>query len=164
MQTVTTTQHSSNPLFWRLAPFLAKLGSRYDEPLTLLAMRMKQGMHAGTTAIIMALQAILVTAASPIIFDTRGNRKLWFGLVLEFPGAVLVVRTSGSLGPGSLHATGFALIHRGDATRILAFMYLVPPLVLMLAWLILGETIGAFTLAGLALSVAGVYIVSRQTS
>lgn len=202
---------------------------------------MKQGMHAGTTAIIMALQPILVAAASPLTFGTPGNPKLWLGLLLGFLGVVLVVWADGSLGPGSLQAAGFALaalggitgatlfekwhgrktdpvvgglvqyvvgfcvlfpaaasseslliewtpglvialaylvlanslisialymalIHHGDATRISAFMYLVPPLALILAWVILGETIGTLTLAGLALSVAGVYIVSRQTS
>lgn len=202
---------------------------------------MKRGMHAGTTAIIMALQPALVAAASPFVFGTRGNSRLWLGLALGFLGVVLVVWADGSLGLGSVPATGLALaalggitgatlfekwhgrktdpmvgglvqyvvgfcvlfpaaasgeslaiewtpalvialaylvlanslisialymafIHRGDATRISAFMYLVPPLALILAWVILGETIGALTLAGLALSVVGVYIVSRQTS
>lgn len=202
---------------------------------------MKHGMHAGTTAIIMALQPILVAATSPFIASTQGSRKLWLGLVMGFLGVLLVVWSDGQLGAGSLYATGLALmalggitgatlfekwhgrktdpvvsglvqyvvgfsvlfpaaresetmlidwhpaliislaylvvanslisialyialIHRGDATRISAFMYLVPPLALIFAWLILGESIGLLTLAGLALSVTGVYIVNKQSN
>ena len=202
---------------------------------------MKLGMHAGTTAIIMALQPVLVAVFSPFISSTQGNSRLWFGLALGFAGVVLVVWSDGSLGPSSMEATGLALaalagitgatlfekwhgrktdpvvgglvqyvvgfsvllpaaassesmlvdwhpaliislaylvlanslisialymalIQRGDATRISSFMYLVPPLALIFAWAILGETIGMLTLVGLALSVAGVYAVNRQTN
>jgi drug/metabolite transporter (DMT)-like permease len=57
-----------------------------------------------------------------------------------------------------------ALLQRGDATRISSLLYLVPPLALLVAWAILGETVPPPALLGLALSVAGVYIVNRQTA
>jgi drug/metabolite transporter (DMT)-like permease len=57
-----------------------------------------------------------------------------------------------------------ALIQRGDATRISSLMYLVPPLAMILAWLLLAELIGPLTLAGLALAALGVYIITRQTA
>ena len=50
---------------------------------------------------------------------------------------------------------------RGDATRISALLYLVPPLAMVLAWAILGEAVTTLAFAGFALSAAGVYIVSR---
>jgi drug/metabolite transporter (DMT)-like permease len=56
-----------------------------------------------------------------------------------------------------------AMIARGDATRISALMYLVPPLAMALAWALLGEPLRLLALAGLALSALGVYIVTRQT-
>lgn len=56
-----------------------------------------------------------------------------------------------------------ALIQRGDATRISALMYLVPPLAMVLAWALLGEALGPLALSGLALAAAGVHIVNRQT-
>jgi drug/metabolite transporter (DMT)-like permease len=201
---------------------------------------MKRGMNAGTTAIIMALQPVLVAALSPLIADRSGGRFLWLGLSLGFAGVVLVVWSDGSLGPspwlaialalaalggitaatlfekwhglktdpvvgGTVHyLLGFAvllpvaaatesmaidwhpelivalaylvvanslvsiglyiaLLRRGDATRISALMYLVPPLAMIVAWFILGEAVGPLAFAGLALSVAGVYIVSRRT-
>lgn len=57
-----------------------------------------------------------------------------------------------------------ALIQRGDATRISSLMYIVPPLAMVLAWLLLAEPIGPLTLAGLALAALGVYIITRQTA
>lgn len=57
-----------------------------------------------------------------------------------------------------------ALIQRGDATRISSLMYLVPPLAMVVASVLLGEPLGLNAIAGLALSAAGVYIVSRQTA
>jgi drug/metabolite transporter (DMT)-like permease len=56
-----------------------------------------------------------------------------------------------------------AMLQRGDTTRISALLYLVPPLALGIAWLVLGETPGPLALVGFALSIAGVYIVHRKT-
>jgi drug/metabolite transporter (DMT)-like permease len=56
-----------------------------------------------------------------------------------------------------------ALIQRGDATRISTLMYLVPPLAMLLAWVILGEPMGMLAFAGLALAAAGVQLVTRAT-
>ncbi len=203
---------------------------------------MKMGMNAGTTAIIMAMQPILVAALSPLVTGRRGGgRLLWLGLFLGFSGALTVILTGESLGPSpwgaallalsallgitlatlfekahglktdpavsgvAQYLVGFAIIapaayftesmridwapefviamaylviansiisvglyiallQRGDATRISSLMYLVPPLALLLAWAILGEPITPFTLLGFALSVAGVWLVSKQTA
>lgn len=201
---------------------------------------MKRGMNAGTTAIIMALQPILVAAAAPLMSGTRSTPLLWLGLALGFLGVLLVIVSGGTLGPSPLAAVilalaalsgitlatlfekwhgmrsdpvvggivqyvvGFAvllpvawttetmvidwqpelfvalaylviansiisvglyiaLIQRGDATRISALMYLVPPLAMIVAWAILGERVTALALAGFALSALGVYMVGRQT-
>ena len=172
---------------------------------------MKRGMNAGTTAIIMALQPILVAVAT-----ARGRGGwLWAGLALGFLGVLVTVLSGSGLGPspglavalalaalaGITLATLFekahgmrtdpavggvvqylvglavlwplaaatedmridwhpefvvaiaylviansivsiglyiALLQRGDATRISALLYLVPPLAMLLAWAILG--------------------------
>lgn len=203
---------------------------------------MKLGMNAGTIAIVMALQPILVAALSPLVTGRPGGgRLLWLGLALGFAGVLTVILSGDSLGPSPWGAAllalaallgitlatlfekahglktdpavggvvqylvGFAilapaawltetmridwtpdfilaiaylviansiisiglyiaLLQRGDATRISSLMYLVPPLALLLAWAILGEAITTFTLFGFALSIAGVWLVSRQTA
>lgn len=70
---------------------------------------MKQGMNAGTTAIIMALQPALVAAASPLIGGRRGGGLLWLGLGIGFCGVVLAVWSEGTLGPSPLGAALLAL-------------------------------------------------------
>lgn len=202
---------------------------------------MKRGMNAGTTAIIMALQPILVAALAPLAGGRRGGRRLWAGLALGFAGVLIVILSGHTLGPSPVAAVilavaalfgitaatlfekwhglrtdpavggivqylvGFAvlmpvaaateslavdwhpelavalaylviansivsiglyiaLLQRGDATRISSLLYLVPPFALVVAWAVLGETLPAPALLGFALSVAGVYIVNRQTA
>ena len=56
------------------------------------------------------------------------------------------------------------LVQRGNATRISALLYLVPPLAVFIAWLVLGETLGLLAFAGFVLSVAGVWLVNRATA
>lgn len=201
---------------------------------------MKRGMNAGTTAIIMALQPILVAALAPLAGAAGpGGRRLWAGLALGFLGVLIVVLSGRTLGPSPAvavalavsallgitvatlfekwhgfrtdpavggvvqYAVGFAvlapyaaatetlrldwhpelvvalaylvvansivsvglyiaLLQRGDATRISSLLYLVPPLALVIAWAILGETMPPLALAGLVLSAAGVYMVNRK--
>ena len=198
---------------------------------------MKQGLAAGTTAIVMALQPALVAALSPLLGEARGGPLMWGGLALGFAGVAISVLdrtgavslTSGLLALGALmglscatllekahgrrsdpvlgglvqYVVGFAvllpvaaltetmqitwhgnlvlslgylvianslisislyvaLVQRGDATRVSSLLYLVTPLAIALAWLILGEPVTAQVGIGFALCMAGVYIV-RQT-
>lgn len=241
-----------------LSPFLLRSGMRWPKSrrhwgaiaLTgfliqcvyfgLAYLAMKRGMNAGTTAIIMSLQPVLVAALSPFVTGRRGGRYLWPGLVLGFLGVLLVIISGRSLGPspwiavllalsalagitlatlfekwhgmktdpvvGGIvqYVVGFAvllpvaaltesmiidwhpeliialaylviansiisiglyiaLLQRGDATRISALLYLVPPLAMLIAWAVLGERVTSLALVGFALSAVGVYIVNRQT-
>jgi len=56
------------------------------------------------------------------------------------------------------------LVQRGNATRISALLYLVPPLALVMAWVLLGETLAPLAFAGFVISVIGVYLVNRATA
>lgn len=70
---------------------------------------MKQGMNAGTTAIIMALQPAIVAAAQPLIGGKPGGGLLWLGLGVGFCGVLLAVWSEGSLGPSPLGAALLAI-------------------------------------------------------
>lgn len=199
-------------------------------------MAMKQGMNAGTAAIIMALQPILVAAATA----RGGAARPWLraGLALGFGGVLVTVLSGSGLGPSPVsgvlmaiaallgitiatvfekkhgmktdpavggvvqYVTGFAillplaavtetmvidwqpefllamaylvlansivsiglyiaLIQRGDATAISSLLYLVPPLAMLIAWLVLGEAFTPMALVGLALAAAGIWCVNR---
>ncbi|MDQ2094619.1 DMT family transporter [Rhodalgimonas zhirmunskyi] len=56
------------------------------------------------------------------------------------------------------------MVRRGNATRISALLYLVPPLALIIAWAILGETLTPLAMLGFALCVVGVHQVNRATA
>ncbi len=53
------------------------------------------------------------------------------------------------------------LIRRGEASRVSSMFYLIPPLVVVEAYLLFGETLGSVSIAGMLLAVAGVYLVNR---
>jgi drug/metabolite transporter (DMT)-like permease len=55
----------------------------------------------------------------------------------------------------------YLLIQRGAATRVTSLLYLVPPCTACLAWLLFGEAITLPMLAGMALTVGGVFMVLR---
>ncbi len=58
----------------------------------------------------------------------------------------------------------YLLIHRGAATAVTSLMYLVPPCTALMAWLLFGEAITVFTIAGIALTALGVSLVVRSPS
>ena len=200
-------------------------------------MAMKQGLAAGTTAIVMALQPALVAGLSPLIGAARGRPLMWLGLALGFVGVAVSVfdrtgavpvsagllalaalfgltlatllekahgrRSDPVLGGLVQYVVGFvvllpvaaltetmafswhpdlflslgylvianslisislyvALVQRGDATRVSALLYLVPPLAIAMAWVLLGEPVTARVGLGFALCLAGVTIVNRS--
>lgn len=55
----------------------------------------------------------------------------------------------------------YLLIQRGAATAVTSLLYLVPPTTALMAWGLFGEPITAATLAGTALTAAGVSLVVR---
>jgi len=54
-----------------------------------------------------------------------------------------------------------AMIRAGEASRVSALFFLVPPTAALIAWGLLGETLPAFAWAGMALAAVGVLIASR---
>lgn len=54
------------------------------------------------------------------------------------------------------------IIQRGEAGRISSMFYLVPPLVVIEAHFLFGETLGVVSVIGMLMCVAGVYFVNRS--
>ena len=54
------------------------------------------------------------------------------------------------------------IIKNGEAGRISSMFYLVPPLVVIEAHYLFGETLGVISIVGMLVCVIGVYIVSRS--
>lgn len=53
----------------------------------------------------------------------------------------------------------YLLIQRGAATTVSSYMYLVPPTTAIVAWMLFGEPLTWVTLAGTAITAAGVWMV-----
>lgn len=56
------------------------------------------------------------------------------------------------------------LIRRGEVSRAATYIYLVPAATALWAFLLLGETLGLVQIFGIALTVAGVVLASRQAT
>ncbi|MDH3219367.1 MAG: DMT family transporter [Gammaproteobacteria bacterium] len=54
------------------------------------------------------------------------------------------------------------IIRNGEAGRVSSMFYLVPPLVVIEAHFLFGETLGPLSIGGMLLCVIGVYVVSRS--
>ena len=59
----------------------------------------KKGVNAGTAAVIMSLQPILVAAFLPTRSEKQSKFCLWFGLILGLLGVLLATSSGDTLGP-----------------------------------------------------------------
>lgn len=198
----------------------------------------RQGLPAGTAALIVNLQPVLVAALAPLIGERVAPRQ-WAGVALGLAGVVLVIwhkLTLGtSFGPplllclmallaitaGTLYQKRFVpqfdlrsgqavqfaaslavtlplawalepmritwnapvlaamawsifvltaggislmfyMLRHGRVTAVSSTMYLVPSVTSVMAWLLFDETLGAQAIAGMGVTLLGVYLVVRD--
>ena len=57
----------------------------------------------------------------------------------------------------------FGLVRAGEASRVSAYVFLVPLAAVLLGALFLGETVGPLLLVGAALVISGIYLVNRRS-
>lgn len=55
-----------------------------------------------------------------------------------------------------------AMLRRGEASRVSAMFFLVPPLAALIAWALLGEVMPPLAWAGMVLAALGVAVATRQ--
>lgn len=97
--------------------------------------------------------ALLLLAAYSLMFETR---EVTWSVELAIALAWLVF----ALSLGAVFLL-FWLIRHGAATKVASLMYLVPPCTALIAWPLFGETYTAFSAAGMALAMLGVWLVSK---
>jgi drug/metabolite transporter (DMT)-like permease len=54
----------------------------------------------------------------------------------------------------------YFLIRRAAATRVVSLFYLTPPVTALMAWSLFGERLAPMALVGMAICVAGVFLVN----
>jgi len=123
--------------------------------------------------------AIGLVAQKPVLGRLSALQVTWtccaIGALVCLPYAPVLVRELGAaptsgvawllfLGvfPTSVAFTTWAYaLARGTAGRVVAMTYLVPPVTIVMSWLVLGEVPGLVAVAGGALCLSGVYITRR---
>lgn len=105
------------------------------------------------TAIQYVAAALIVLPFAMVFEPMRIEWNLTMLLVLAW--SVLVL----SLGGIGLY---FFMIRRGEVSRIATFLYLVPALVAVEAWILFGETLTPLQIGGMAVTVLGVALASRK--
>ena len=117
-----------------------------------------QKRHVGpcdvrTASLVQLVAALAVTL--PLAWFERDPVVLHPQLVGALAWSVLALTLGGS-------SLLYLLIQRGAATEVTSLMYLVPPCTAALAWLLFDEAFTLPMLAGLALTAAGVWLVTTQ--
>lgn len=130
-----------------LGMFAVTFGSFYQKA------RIVSGDLRTVTAVQYAA-AFLVTL--PFAWALEPMRIEWnLTMVLVLAWSVLAL----SLGGIGLY---LFMLRRGEVSRIATFLYLVPALVALEAWLLFGESLSPFQIAGMAVTILGVVLASRK--
>ena len=107
-----------------------------------------------TNSLLQFLAAFIVTAPLALLFDSLEVQ--W---TIQFMVALGWMVFGLSLGAVFLL---FALIRRGKATAVASLIYLCPPVTAILAWMVFGEAYTPWAALGMAVTVAGVWLVTSN--
>jgi drug/metabolite transporter (DMT)-like permease len=92
----------------------------------------------------------------PLAFLLEPMRIEWnLTMVLVLAWSVLAL----SLGGIGLY---LMMLRRGEVARLATFLYLVPAIVAVQAWLLFGESLTPLQIAGMAVTLAGIVLASRK--
>lgn len=138
-----------------LAPMLINIGGMFA--VTFGSFYQKARIVSGDLRTMTAIQytaAALIVVPFAFLFEPmRIEWNLTMLLVLAWSVIVLSI--------GSIWLYLF-MIRRGEVSRIATFLYLVPALVAVEAWMLFGETLTPFQIGGMAVTVLGVALASRK--
>ncbi|MGX5733083.1 DMT family transporter [Bosea thiooxidans] len=138
-----------------LAPMLINIGGMFA--VTFGSFYQKARIVAGDLRSMTAIQyvaaALFVLPFALLLEPIRIEWNLTMVLVLAWSVIVLSI--------GSIWLYLF-MIRRGEVSRIATFLYLVPALVAVEAWILFGETLTPLQIGGMAVTVFGVALASRK--
>jgi drug/metabolite transporter (DMT)-like permease len=122
---------------------------------TLWEKRFGSPVHPVTASFVQCAVGLVV--AAPVAAALEPMHVRWTG-GLVFSLAYLVIGNS-------IIAISLllAMIRRGEASRVSALFFLIPPVTAVIAWLVLHETLAWSAWPGMMLAAAGIYLVMRRT-
>jgi drug/metabolite transporter (DMT)-like permease len=138
-----------------LAPFALALMALASITLgTLYQKRYCQNLNLlSGTVIQFSACAVLYAMLAPML---ESMRVQWTGQFIFALGWLVIVLSIASI------MLLYVLIRRGAATQVTSLFYMVPPTTAVMAWLIFGETMTGWALAGMVICGLGVWLVVRQ--
>lgn len=122
---------------------------------TLLEKRNGQEHHPLTSNLVQYVVGAACTL--PIALWLEDNRIEW---TLPFVAALTYLVVANSLVAISLL---LMMIRRGEAARVSALFFLVPPVTALIAWFLLNERLAWLSWPGMALAAAGVWLAMRSS-
>ncbi len=138
----------------------------------------------GVLLVLAALAALSASAVAYKRLKPRGDLLIANGVQMLVAGLVLIPVACGLEDPGAIRWTGpfiaaflylllaasvaayllwLWLLSRYSATEASAWHFLMPPLGLLLGWLVLGEPVAAFDLIGIIPVAIGIALVTRKS-
>ena len=106
----------------------------------------------------MVQYAVGFAAVLPLAWTLESMQVSWTGTMIA---SLLYLAVGNSLVAVTLL---LAMIRRGEASRVSALFFLIPPTAAVIAWLVIGEAMPPMAWLGMALAAAGVAIASRRPS
>lgn len=107
-----------------------------------------------TGQVVQFLASFVVTL--PLAWATESFRVTWNAPFIAAMLWSVVVLSGGGI------SLMFLMLRHGKATTVTSYMYLVPIVTALLAWLLFGETLTLVAVVGMVVTLVGVYLVVRK--
>jgi len=99
--------------------------------------------------------AVATAVALPLALGLEGWQVTWTPTLVLASGWLSVVNSIGAV------SLLFLMMRRGDASRVASLFYLIPGTTALMGFAILGERLGALSIAGFAVTAGAVYLCTR---
>ncbi|MGL4576553.1 MAG: DMT family transporter [Burkholderiaceae bacterium] len=121
---------------------------------TLYQKRFVPNFDLRTGQVVQFVASIIATLPFALAFESF--HITWNAQVLAALAWSIVVLTGGGI------SLMFLMLREGKATTVTSYMYMVPAVTSIMAWLMFGETLGALAITGMAVTLLGVYLVNKK--
>ncbi len=145
---VTTTGMGFGVVLLAVAALLSMTGA------TLYQKRYCPHFDLRTGQVIQFAASVIVTL--PFAWATESFSIEWNGAVIAAMLWSIFVLTGGGI------SLLFLMIRYGAATQVTGYMYLVPAVTAVMAWIMFGERLAPTAIAGMVVTIVGVALVVRQ--
>jgi drug/metabolite transporter (DMT)-like permease len=139
-----------------LAPVLLCVGALLGMTLgTLYQKKFVATSDVRTGQVVQFLASLAVTL--PVAWATESFRVTWNAPFIAAMLWSVVVLSGGGI------SLMFLMLRHGKATTVTSYMYLVPIVTALMAWLLFGETLTLVAVVGMVVTLVGVYLVVRKS-